>query len=235
MLAWQGEARAALALMEESLAMSRALGDAPEVAQALDDLGWVHFASGEDERSRAAFEESLALQTELGDPRRIARARVGLGQALVALHRTAEARALSETIVAEAAAIGDRRDEHFGWHFLADCALIEGDCAASLPLYRRSLALAEDLGDRLEIGFEVQGVAMSLAGLGESEAAVRLAAAVEAEFERIGADIQVRFWNALLARHVGAAREDLGRDAAARASAEGWALPLEHAIALARG
>jgi tetratricopeptide (TPR) repeat protein len=33
----------------------------------------------------------------------------------------------------------DKRSEHFGWHFLADCALIQGNCSESLNLYRRSL------------------------------------------------------------------------------------------------
>jgi hypothetical protein len=60
----------------------------------------------------------------------------------------------------------DVRGEHSGWHHLADCALIEGACDKSLPLSQRSLELAEQIGDRIEIGFEVQDVAMSLTGLG---------------------------------------------------------------------
>ena len=233
MLAWQGAREEARRLMEEALAMLRALGDRKELGLALEGLGWVHFASGEDEASLAAFEECLALEVELGDPRRIARARAGLGQSLVALSRTTEARPVAEAIIADGAARGDRRVEHFGWHFLADCALIEERCADSLPLYRRSLELARVLGDRLEIAFEIQGVAMSLAGLGEPAHALTLAAAVEAEVARIGADIQVRFWNALLERFLGPARAALGPEAASRAWTAGRALPFDEAIARA--
>jgi hypothetical protein len=111
--------------------------------------------------------------------------------------------------VRDGAARGDRRNEHFGWHYLADCALIEGDCAKSLALYQRSLELARGIGDRIEIGFEVQGVAMSLAGLGHHAGALALAGAVEDEFRKLGADIQVRFWNELLERWLGPARRAL--------------------------
>jgi hypothetical protein len=48
--------------------------------------------------------------------------------------------------------------------FLADCALIEGHCSESLTLYQESLRHAQAIGDRLEMSFEVQGVAMSQPG-----------------------------------------------------------------------
>jgi hypothetical protein len=47
---------------------------------------------------------------------------------------------------------------------------------------------------------------MSLAGLGLHAGALALAGAVEAEFRKLGADIQVRFWNELLDRWLGPAR-----------------------------
>jgi tetratricopeptide (TPR) repeat protein len=233
MSAWQGSRAEPRGLMEQSLAMLRETGDRAEIGLALEGIGWAHFASGEDEAAFAAFEECLALAQEQGDPRMIARARAGVGQALVALHRTDEARRVAEEIIADGAARGDRRNEHFGWHFLADCALIDGRCAESLPLYRRSLELARLLGDRLEIGFEIQGVAMSLAGLGENERAATLGAAVDAEFARLGADADVGFWNALLERYLGGARRAIDGEAAARATATGRALPLDEAIARA--
>ena len=231
MSAWQGSRAEPRRLMEESLAMLRESGDPAEIGLALEGIGWARFASGEDEAALAAFEECLAGARAQGDPRMIARARAGVGQALVALHRTEEARHVAEEIIADGAARGDRRNEHFGWHFLADCALIDGRCAESLPLYRKSLELARMLGDRLEIGFEIQGVAMSLSGLGEHQRAATLGAAVDAEFARLGADADVRFWNALLERYLGGARAALGPLEAGRAEAKGRAMPLDEAIA----
>lgn len=60
--------------------------------------------------------------------------------------------------------------------------------------------------DKVEIGCEVQGVAMSLAGLCEKELAVRHAAAALVNAKRIGVDVQVRFWDALLERYIGGAK-----------------------------
>ena len=124
-------------------------------------------------------------------------------------------------------------DGHLAFHYLADCALIEHNFTESLRLYRKSLDLALVLGDHVEIGFEVQGVAMSLAGLGESATAVRLVAGMAADWSRVGANVTVRFWRALLDQHMGAARAKLGPHADT-AWAEGLALAFDDVIQLAR-
>src|SRR4029450_6297710 len=100
------------------------------------------------------------------------------------LSEVEEARPMALEIIDFSEAHTDKRNEHFGWHFLADCALIEGKCEESLDLYKRSLLLAQELGDQIETSFEVQGVAMSLAGLGEAEQALMLASAAKAEWDR---------------------------------------------------
>lgn len=150
----------------------------------------------------------------------------------IALNRTAEAEPLAREVIAFAQPRGDRRQEHFGWHFLADCALIDGRYRESIELYRRSLVLAQAIEDRLEITFEIQGVAMSAAGLGRHELAAQLTGAVEAEWQRLGAHPKVGFWDTLLERHLGAARGALGADAE-RIMQEGRELPVETAIAMA--
>jgi non-specific serine/threonine protein kinase len=232
-LTWQGNAAAARPTMEEALRMWRQIGDLPEVATALEGIGWAQFLEGEDEAARATFEECLALQRERGDPVLINRAMVSLAQVLVALHRVAQARPMASEIVAYSKAHEDRRSLHSGWHYLADCALIEGSCGESLKLYGESLAHAQVIGDRLEMSFEVQGVAMSLAGLGDAEQALRLAASAKAEWERIGVDLHMRFWDELLDRYLGAARQALGAEASERAWQEGKVLPFETAVARA--
>ena len=229
----QGDAAAALPWMEQALGMWREVGDVHEVALALEGIGWTQFLGGNDEPARATFEECLRLQRERGDPHLINRAMVALAQALVALHRVEEARPMASEIITFSKAHGDRRSEHFGWHYLADCALIEDKCEESLGLYQQSLVLAKEIGDRLETGFEVQGVAMSLAGLGDSEQALRLAGAAKAEWERIGAEAHIRFWDALLDHYLGAARHALGSEAADRAWNAGRSLSFDEAVSLA--
>ena len=228
--AWQGDAATAHQMMEESLRMWRQLEDRREIALALEGVGWVQFRSGDDEKACTAFEESLALQRESGNPHLINRATVGLAQMLVALGRVDQARTASSSILTFAQAHGDIRSEHYAWHYLADCALIEEHYTEAHRLYLRSLELARQIGDRLEIGFELQGVAMSLAGLGHSRRALWLGGAVEAELRRLGADARIHFWDALLDKYLGRARRALGQSAAAAAWSDGAATPFDTAV-----
>jgi tetratricopeptide (TPR) repeat protein len=232
-LAWQGSAAAGRPMMEQALQMWRNVGDLREVAVALEGIGWNQFIAGEDGEALETFQECLRIQRAHADPVLENRAKVAVAQVLVALSRVEEARPMAREIIAFTKAHGDRRNEHFGWHYLADCALIEGNCSESLTLYQESLRHAQAIGDRLEMSFEVQGVAMSLAGLGHMNAALRLAASAKAEWERIGVDLHLRFWDALLDRYLGRARRALGDEAADRSDERGRTLAFDDAMAAA--
>lgn len=229
----QGNASEARAWMDEALSAWRNLGDTREIALALEGIGWTHFFSSEDDEACVAFEECLRLQRVTGDKHLIIRAMVGLAQVLVALGRTAEAKPMAREIINFSRPHHDKRSEHFGWHYLADCELILGNCRESLDLYQQSLHLAEAIGDKVEVSFEVQGVAMSLAGLGQRELAVRLAGAVRAEWDRSGIDIHVRFWDALLDRYIGAAQRSMSAEDYEREWSQGRSMSFEQTVARA--
>ncbi len=233
MLTWQGDPVKAQSLMDEALCMWRELDDAKEIAFALEGIGWAQFLAGEDEAAKTTFEEGLRLQRAEGDAYSINRAMVGMAQVLVALSEVEEARPMALEIIEFSKAHTDKRNEHFGWHFLADCALIEGKCEESLDLYKRSLLLAQELGDQIETSFEVQGVAMSLSGLGEAEQALMLASAAKAEWDRIGADIHISFWDELLDRYIGTAKKTLSDEARLLTINRGRALSFNDAVTLA--
>ena len=76
---------------------------------------------------------------------------------------------------------------------------------------------------------------MSLAGLGQSRLALQLGGAVDAEWQGLGAEIRIRFWDALLDRYFNRARQALGEPAAAEAWREGQAMSFDEAIAQALG
>jgi predicted ATPase/class 3 adenylate cyclase len=228
---WQGDDREARALLAEGIALWRQHGDAAEVASALDLLGWALFANGENEDGVGAFEESLSIRRILGDRAGELRALVGVCQMLVALGEVERAAALSQELL-ELSRGRDLRSEHFAYHFIADCALIRGDCEEAGLRYRKSLEAALPLGDVVETSFEVQGVGMSAAGQGDWARGLRLAGAAEALWESLGVKISVPFWDALLARYIGPAREQLGDEADALWE-EGRQLPFDAAVALA--
>jgi predicted ATPase len=229
---WQGDGAAAAISSRESLVMWREIGNPSEIAMALDWAGWSYFVAGDDESAYATFKEMLTLENVNGDVHLRNRANVGVGQLAVALGHTGEARACAQEILRYVESHPNSRSEHLAYHYLADCALLSEQYRDSLALYQRSLGLALVLGDRVEIGFEIQGVAMSLAELAAPDTALRLVAAVEAEWARIGVNIGVRFWSALLDRHIGTSRSRVGDDAV-RLRADGAALSFDSAVQLA--
>ncbi len=229
MQAWTGNAAGGAILMERAVASWRDAFDPRELAIALEGLGMALFLDGRDEEARTACEEALSIQRDRGHPASIMRASVALAQVLVGLHELEAAEALSNEIIDSARKLGDRRCEHTALHFLADCPLIRGECDESLQLYSQSLALAEDLEDRMRMGAELQGLAMSVCGLGDPATGLRLYEAAEAEFDRLDVDIQMNFWNALRKRYREPALEALGTEGARRAIEDGRGLSLEEA------
>ncbi|HEX6943696.1 MAG TPA: protein kinase [Gemmatimonadaceae bacterium] len=227
--AYEGNTTTAREAMEQGLAMWRQLAVPLEIAASLETLGWSQLLANENEKACGTFEELLRVVLELDNPVLVNKAKVGLGQVLVALLRVHEARAVAHEVIDYSRKAGDRRSEHAGYHYLADCALIAGRCDESVGLYRESLVLAKAIGDRVETGFEVEGVAMSLAGLGEARTALRLQAAVRAELARHGINIQIQFWDALVERYFVPARAAIGDEADAVATA-GAALAFEDAV-----
>ena len=111
--------------------------------------------------------------------------------------------------------------------------MIGGNCEESLQLYKRSLEVARQLGDQIETSFEVQGVAMSLAGLRQRSQAVVLAEAARAEWDRIGADIHIRFWDELLERYIESAKQSLSEEELRSNLNQGRSLPFDDAVKLA--
>ena len=216
--------------LDEWIGLWRALGDRDELASALDTLGWLLIFAGDDSGSLDAFEQSLELRRELHYRPGETRARVGVCQVLVALGDVERAESLSRDLLEMAD--DDPRTEHFAFHFLADCALTRGDREEAGKRYRESLRAALPLDDVIETSFEIQGVAMAAAGTGDPQRALLLAASVEALWESLGTWISIDFWDALLEKYIGGAREALGPDAHAL-WAEGRAMSFEDAIELA--
>jgi predicted ATPase/class 3 adenylate cyclase len=229
---WQGDADECRALLGEGIALWRELVEVAELASALDTFGWALFAVGDNVPALEAFEESLELRRGNGDRLGENRSLVGVCQMLVAEAEVERAEPLSRQLLELSLEANDPRSEHFAYHFLGDCALIRGDYAEAEGRYQESLRAALLLGDVLETSFEVQGVGMSAAAQGDFGRGVRLAAAGVALWESLGATISIPFWDALLDRHIGGARERLGAEADA-AWAEGHAMSFDDAVALA--
>ncbi|HEX5032222.1 MAG TPA: protein kinase [Candidatus Eisenbacteria bacterium] len=227
--AWGGEAGGGGGTAEESLAIWRELGDAREVAAALEGIGWSRWIAEDDAGAIAAFEEGLATFERLGDAPMVNRAKLAVAQVLVGIPDLDRALALVREVLPSAIEQRNARDIHFALHFQADCALIAGDAHNAEVFYADSLRAAIDAGDPSEMCFEIEGIAMALAGQGRDRKAMVLVGALKAERERLGVDFHVRFWDALIDRFLTPARERMGQDAAA-AEREGRAMSFRAAI-----
>jgi predicted ATPase/class 3 adenylate cyclase len=227
---WQGDLEQARPLLEEAIALWRGLGDVSEEGLAYESLAWGWFFVGDDAAAREAAERSLELQRGGGNKRLVNRAQLAVCQVMVSQGDLDPAERLSREALALAEEQDDAWARHLAEHFLADCALIGGEYDVAEERYKRSLSAALALGDRSEVGFELQGVAMSAAGRSRPRRALRLAAAAQAEHDALGVDYSgVAFWTALLDKHDRLAREQLGAEAAA-AWEEGSTMGFERAV-----
>ncbi len=229
--AWSGDLPTARASIDEAVSIWRDARQDREVSASLLELGWGCFNSGDDAGARQCMEESLRIAQAVGERALIDRARIGLLQVLVALGELDIVEPMAREALADAKRQRDLRSEHFAHHFLADCPLIRGDAATAAPRYRRALELAVALGDRSETAVEIQGVAMSAAGMSSPMRALTLGGAAAAEFDRLGIDLSgIRFWTALLDRYFGNARTELGASAAEVAWQAGRQLDFDTAV-----
>jgi len=234
--AWSGDLPAARASIEDAEMIWRATGRDRDIGLARLQLGWGCFFGGDDQTVRECMEESLRIARLAEERPFIDRARVGLMQVLVGIGELDIVEPMAREALADAERQGDVNSAHFAQHFLADCALIRGDCATAGPRYKRALELARELGDRSEAAYEIQGVAMAAAGMSSPSRALRLGGAAASVFDALGIDYTgVRFWNALLDRWLGRARAELGADAAEAAWQEGRRMDFESAVEEALG
>jgi len=140
--AWAGDLPAARASIEEATAIWRDAGREREIGLAQIELGWGYFYGGDDAAARRCMEESLRIAKAVGERPFFNRARVGLMQVLVSIGELDIVEPMAREALADSERQDDLRSAHFAHHFLADCALIRGDCVTAGPRYRRALELA---------------------------------------------------------------------------------------------
>jgi non-specific serine/threonine protein kinase len=220
--AWQGDAPAAEAALEESLALFRAVGDAYGAAFVLNRLGTLSLHAGDHTRAEACFADGEALIRAVGDEDGIAAL---LGQrGYAALLRGDHERAIAylEDSLARYRALGSRLGSGRVLIHLGRTLAEGGEVERALPLLREALFLSQEAGNRWYLAESLEALA-DAAGTGDAARAARLLGAAAALREAIGAPVPP----ADRARHqrdLDALRANLGETAFAAAWASGRAL-----------
>jgi tetratricopeptide (TPR) repeat protein len=158
-LAWhQTDYRAAQTLLEESLAISRELGDRGGTASSLNNLGNVAIEQGDYPTARKLYEESLSIRRELGDRRSMAGVLGNLGIVAYEQGDLTAARALSEEALAISRELGDQGRVADALNILGTVAFDLGNIAAARALNEQSLTIGRGLGDRDAIASSLQNL-----------------------------------------------------------------------------
>jgi tetratricopeptide (TPR) repeat protein len=146
----QGDYAAARSLLEESLALSREIGDKQGIAMSLDNLGIVAQGQGDYAATRSLHEESLALRREIGDKQGIALSVGNLG--LVALEQGdyAAAQSLLEESLVLFREIGDKWGIAMSLAGLGSAVVGRGQTQRGVVVLGAVEALLESIGAVLE-------------------------------------------------------------------------------------
>jgi predicted ATPase len=228
----QGDYPAARRHFQEGLAIRRHLGDTAGVVWSLNYLGLVASHQEDYAAARSYFEEGVTLTRPLGDPRQLGFLLHNLGDAAREEGDYGTARALLEECLGLCRAAHDAIGVAMALTGLGEVVTAQGDVETARALLTEGLETAIGAGDKRRIAFVLSDLAVLAATEGRTARALRLAGAGAALEEAMGSAPPPR-WAALVRSRLDAARTSIGEETAAAAFAEGRALSLDEAVALA--
>ena len=166
---------------EEALALHRRLGDQRGEAGSLQQLGYAVGESGDWARAQHLLEESIQRFTDIGDERQALWTNRTLAWVYAESGDRDRARVTHEDTLRRARVLGIRSLEAA---LLSSLSWLQEEDA--LPLQNASLQIRRELGNRVEIGMSLCGVARAITVVGSVETAARLISCFEALREEIG-------------------------------------------------
>jgi predicted ATPase/class 3 adenylate cyclase/Flp pilus assembly protein TadD len=165
-LAWfQGDIGCAVARFEESIALSRALGNKEGMTDALRHLGIVAYRQGNYGRATALLEESLGLSRELGHKAPFTLHLLGIVARLRGEYEQAEA--LGREALALNQELGNKRHTALSLDSLGLLAYYRGNYPQAHALCEEGLALNREQGDKFGIAGSLNSLALVACGQGD--------------------------------------------------------------------
>ena len=231
----RGRFAPALSRLEQAIELWHTLGEETELAAARDYLGWALRLGGEKSRVLELFQQNLELARSLGHPALVSRSLAGVCQMLVATGQFERAEPLALELHASTRDSEDVDRMVSADHYLADCAMHRRDYALAEQHRLSALETALTIGNVAVEAIEMFGLALTAAGLGRDEHALRLEGAVDAKWKELGVSGAPPVLEAWRERYLSVARARLGEAEANTAFDEGRAMTWDQAIKLALG
>lgn len=216
-------------LYRAALSIRERLGDETGAAKTLNNLGIVARSQGDIETALGHYERSLAIRRRLNDRREIANSLNNLGFTRRFRKEFDRARELLEESVQLNRAVGDRWSTANALSSLAELALDTADAELAHRCLTESVTINRELGDRRALAFLLEGFGRLGRLKGAPEPALFFFAAARTLRESIGAPLEPADAKSL-AQVVDETRNAAPAEAAARAEAEGRALPFAEAL-----
>ncbi len=232
---WQNDMETVRSCYDEALAIERALGDPGRTADALFNQAMVLGAQGNIEGGAALLDESLELARRAGDESSVARTLIMLvlGDAMADNWDSVVARI--EEAVAILRRLGDRLQLAFDLVWLAFAYGRAGRPGDAWSAAVEALGLFHDAANPTGMALAFLDLAFLATWTGRHEDALRLSGAYETLREEAGGGPPAGFGGMLEGDPAAEAAAHLPDETARRALAEGRAMTLRAAVALATG
>jgi len=188
----RGEYAKARGLLEQGLAIRRALGERPTIAGSLSNLGIALHNEGDCARARQLHEESLAIRRELNDSIGITTSLICLGNVARSEQQLDEARSFYEEGVVVQARSGEK-DKYLTAHLitgLGTVAQAQGKLAEARGHLAEGLSLRREIRDKRGIARSLEAVAGFAVASDDPQRAARLFGAAERVRDEIGSIVQ---------------------------------------------
>ena len=185
----QNDYKSARAFHEESLIISRQLGDMGDIALSLNRLGLVAFHQGDVVAAKVLLERALAIRRELGNKQDIAPSLNNLGHVARRQGNLALARSYYEESLTLFREIGHDEGIADSFSGLGQVAHNQGDWVQASGLFREALMMFLKIGHRRGIAGQLLLLGVLLSGQGQAEQAARLLGAAAALCEAVGSPL----------------------------------------------
>jgi tetratricopeptide (TPR) repeat protein len=168
-----GEARAAIPVLEETLAVAREIGDRGGESNALGNLGNAYAELGDAHKAIQYHEQALMIAREIGDRRGEGAALGNLGNAYADLGDARKAIQYHEQQLMIGREIGYRRGEGNALGSLGNAYAQLGDARKAIQYHEQQLAIDREIGDRRGEGNALGNLGIAYARLGDARKAIQ--------------------------------------------------------------
>jgi len=230
----QGDIDSARSYYGRSLALYREEGDKRSAAMILNNMGNLAASQGESEAAVAMHEEGLALAQEVDDRVTSGYLLTSMGYAVGMRGDYARALALCGEALTIARDLGSKRAAVQALLGLAAAATHLAQHGRAGEHYCEALTLSADMGGKRLLADCLEGLAALASQQGQAERAASLFGATDVLRRSIGAQPDSYDFGSY-GEQLNTARAALGDDAFSAAWAEGEAMAVEEAVALALG